>query len=177
MTVTEAGTPAAPDNLPPSSPIRRKFGRRKFDKQPDQHASVLIATNGFPVPPSVLRTARTLAAGEPVAVVTIARIYGSSLGLSNPGLMPTRKEMAEQKAIVEDALATLERAGIETWGQIAASRRPVKTIAEVATARGVEHVLVVRPEQSGWRRTVEGDLAIDVGRKLGSEVHVEGFAP
>jgi hypothetical protein len=91
--------------------------------------------------------------------------------------MPTKKEMAEQRDIVERALGALERKGIESWGQVAASRRPAKTIAEVATARGAKHVLVVRPEQSQLRRIVEGDLAGEVARKLGSKVSVEGVSP
>ena len=30
---------------------------------------------------------------RPVAVISLARIYGSSFGLPNPGLMPTKKEL------------------------------------------------------------------------------------
>lgn len=176
MTMTEAGPATGPAGLS-HGPIRRKFGRRKFDEQPTQQTPVLIATNGLPVPATVLRRAKSLSEGAPVAVVTIARIYGSSLGLPNPGLMPTKKEMAEQRVIVERALGALERKGIESWGQVAASRRPAKTIAEVATARGAKHVLVVRPEQSQLRRIVEGDLAAEVARKLGPKVSVEGLSP
>jgi hypothetical protein len=171
VTVTVAQSGSA------QSPSRRSFGRRKFDKQPTQRAAVLIATNGHPVPGAVIRAATTLAAGEPVAVVTIARIYGSSLGLPNPGLMPTRREMAEQKAIVDKAVSALGRSGVPAWGQIAAARKPAKVIAQVAQARGVRQVLVVRPEQARWRTVVEGDVAKEVARKLGASVTVEGVAP
>jgi hypothetical protein len=160
-----------------SHPIRKNFGRRKFDKQPTQRAAVLVATNGLPVPPSVIRTARSLSEGGPVAVVTIARIYGSSLGLPNPGLMPTKREMVEQKSIVETAIKAIEKSGLEAWGQVAASRKPAKTIAEVAAARGARHVLVVRAEQARWRKFIEGDLARDVARKLKGNVTVEGVSP
>src|SRR5580704_6187400 len=112
----------------PSHPVRSKFGRRKFDKQPKQRAAVLIASNGVKIPGAAIRMAQRLSSGEPVAVVTIARIYGSSLGLPNPGLMPTRREMDEQRAIVEKAVAALEKGGGQAWGQLAASRRPAKTI-------------------------------------------------
>lgn len=159
------------------SPLRKGFGRRKFDKQPTQSAAVLIATNGLPIPGAAIRAAQALSWGEPIAVVTIARIYGSQLGLPNPGLMPTKREMADQKEIVDKALKGIERAGLQAWGQIAASRRPVKTIAEVAQARGVRHVLVVAAEQANWRKFIEGDLAKDVARKLGPDVHVEGVTP
>jgi alkylated DNA nucleotide flippase Atl1 len=170
--------PAAEVAAGPVHPIRGKFGRRKFDKQPTQRAAVLIASNGVKIPGAAIRQALRLSAGEPVAVVTIARIYGSSLGLPNPGLLPTRKEMAEQKGYVQEAVAALERGGVEAWGQVAASRKPVKTIAQAAAARGVRHVFVVREEQPvRWRRVVEGDLAKEIARKLGGAVPVEGVAP
>ena len=110
-------------------------------------------------------------------MVAIARIYGSSLGLPNPGLMPTRKEMDEQKDIVQQAVFAIEKGGSEAWGQIAATRRPSKTMAQAAAARGVEHVLVVRPEKVGWRHFVEGDVAEEVAKKLGPGVTVEGISP
>ena len=159
-----------------SSPIRRKFGRRKFDKQPTQTAAVLIASNGEKIPGAAIRQSLRISAGRPVAVVAIARIYGSSLGLPNPGLMPTRKEMNEQKEIVQAAVSAIEKGGSEAWGQIAATRRPSKTIAQAAAARGVQHVLVVRPEKVGWRLFVEGDVAKEVAKKLGPGVTVEGVS-
>ena len=71
-----------------------------------------------------------------------------------------------------------ERAGVEAWGQVAASRKPVKTIAQAAAARGARHVFV-RPRRAarGWRRVVEGDLAKEIARKLGGAVPVEGSPP
>jgi hypothetical protein len=179
MTMAPPARDAAPgpDIAKPRSPLRAGFGRRKFDKQPTQQAAVLIATNGLKIPPAVIRQALTLSAGEPVAVVTIARIYGSSMGLPNPGLMPTRKEMATYKELTENAVAAIERGGSVGWGQVAASRKPIKTIAEAARARGARHVFVVREEQVRWRQVVEGDLAKDVAKKLDPSVRVEGVAP
>jgi hypothetical protein len=174
VTLTAASAPDAPAA---GSPVRRKFGRRKFDKQPTQTAAVLIASNGEKIPGAAVRQALRISGGRPVAVVAIARIYGSSLGLPNPGLMPTRKEMDEQKAIVQGAVSAIEKGGSEAWGQIAATRRPSKTIAQAAAARGVQHVLVVRPEKTGWRLFVEGDIAKEVAKKLGSGVTVEGVRP
>jgi hypothetical protein len=160
-------------------PIRSRFGRRKFDKQPTQSAGVLIAAPfGDPIPTSAIRDAIGLSGGEPVAVVTIARIYGSSMGLPNPGLMPTRKEMAEQKDQVEKAIRAIEQRGSQAWGQVAASRKPIKTIAEAAKVRGVHHVIVVRTKQAKkWREVVEGDVVKDISRKLGSEFHVQAVVP
>jgi hypothetical protein len=171
---------SALDDAPSApSPIRRNFGRRKFDKQPTQEATVLIAAPfGDPIPASAVKRAVDLAEGGPVAVITIARIYGSSMGLPNPGLMPTRKEMATQKDQVEKAIRMVERCGAQAWGQLAASRKPVKTIAEAARARGAEHVVLVRiPQKKRWRELVEGDIVKDLSRKLGPRVVVEGINP
>jgi hypothetical protein len=170
-------TAAPAEAKPVRGPVRSKFGRRKFDKQPTQPAAVLIASNGETIPGAAVRQALRLSAGEPVAVITIARIYGSSLGLQNPGLMPTRKEMAAQKEIASRTVSVLEKGGVEAWGQVAATRKPSKTIAQAAAARGVRHVLVVRPEKTGWRLVVEGDVAKEVAHKLGADVTVEGVAP
>ena len=170
---TESSAPA-----PDAGPVRRRFGRSKFDKQPAQSAAVLIASNGVAVPGSAVRLALRMGGGEPVAVLNIARLYGSSLGLQNPGLMPTRKELAEQMQVVDRAVLSIERAGAQAWGQLAITRRPAKTIATAAKARGVGHVIVVRPEQPvRWRQVVEGDLVKEVVRKLGPGVEVEGVSP
>jgi hypothetical protein len=162
------------------APIRRSpgfpFRRAKFDQQPTQSAAVLVATVGIPVPAAVVRQAVKLSGGRPVAVLTIARIYGSSLGLPNPGLLPTKKEMDEQRDIVIKAIARLERSGVEAWGQVASTRRYAKTIARAAVARGVDHVLVVTAEGPRWRLFIEGDTARDVKRRIGNTIEVEGIA-
>jgi hypothetical protein len=176
VTVSPPATGSA--RAPDAGPVRRRFGRSKFDKQPAQSAAVLIASNGVAVPGSAVRLALRMGGGEPVAVLTIARLYGSSLGLQNPGLMPTRKELAEQMQVVDRAVLSIEKAGAQAWGQLAITRRPAKTIAAAAKARGVSHVIVVRPEQPvRWRQVVEGDLVKEVARKLGPGVEVEGVSP
>jgi hypothetical protein len=136
---------------------------------------VLIATVGVSVPPAVIRRAVQLSGGRPVAVVSIARIYGSSLGLPNPGLLPTRKEMDEQRALVAKAIDRLERSGVEAWGQVASTRRYAKAIAQAARARGVSHVLVVDAAVPRWRSLIEGDVARDVRRRIGKDTPVEGI--
>jgi nucleotide-binding universal stress UspA family protein len=175
-------TVAPPTERAPDSdsghPVRSKFGRRKFDKQPDQPAAVLIASNGVTIPGAAVRLALRMSGGQPVAVVSIARLFGSSFGLQNRGLLPTQKELTEQKDIVGRAVASIEKGGGESWGQVAITRKPAKTIAAAARARGAGHVIVVRSEQrTRWRRVVEGDLAKEVARKLGTDVEVEGVSP
>jgi nucleotide-binding universal stress UspA family protein len=155
--------------------LTAQFRKAKWDTQPTQSSAVLIATVGVPIAPAVIRQAVQLAGGRPVAVVTIARIYGSSFGLPSPGLMPTREVLGVQRAIVAKAIDRLERAGVEAWGQVASTRRYAKTIAQVAKARGVDNVLVVTPKVPRWRSFVEGDTGRDVRRRVGNDVVVEGI--
>jgi nucleotide-binding universal stress UspA family protein len=159
-----------------SGPGKIRFGKAKWDQQPSQSSAVLIATVGIPIPATVIRRAVELSEGHPVAVVTIARIYGSSLGLPNPGLLPTKKEMDEQRAIVTEAIDRLERSGVEAWGQVATTRRYAKTITQAARARHVAHLLVVTREAPRWRKIIEGDVARDVRRRIGKQTVVEGIA-
>jgi hypothetical protein len=158
----------------PARPFRNPFKRGKWDKQPTQSSAVLIATVGIAIPPAVIQRAVELSEGRPVAIVAIARIYGSSFGLPSPGLMPTRKEMDEQLAFVNKAITRLEKAGVEAWGQVASTRRYAKTIAQAGRARGVSRVLVVTPEAPRWRQFLEGDTTRDVRRRVGKEMVVEG---
>jgi hypothetical protein len=154
-----------------------RLRKKKWDDQPTQGAAVLIASSGEAVPQAAVRWAVSMSDGEPVAVISLARIYGSSFGLPNPGLMPTKKELEAQRTQVTKALDLIEKAGHEGWGQVAATRRPVKTIVAAARARGVRHVLVIAPEAPRWCDIVEGNLMKDVARRLGAGVHVEGMAP
>lgn len=138
---------------------------------------MLIASTGDPVPQEAVGRAVALSGGQPVAIVSIARIYGSALGLPNPGLMPTQKEMTTQRERVAHTLAAVERAGVAAWGQVAATRKPGRTIARVAGARGVRHVVLVAPAQPRWRRLIEGDLVRELSRRLPPGTSIEAVSP
>src|SRR5215472_12386703 len=123
--------------------------RRRFDPQPTSPAVVLLASAGAPFSKSAIRRARELAAGEPVAVLTILTIYGSAFGLPNPGLMPTRRERDEQLGNVRRAIRQLERHGCSVDGQVAATRSAARMIAKVARARQVSYVVMDEPAHRG----------------------------
>ena len=135
---------------------------------------MLIASNGCRIPGAAIRQALALSGGEPVAVVTIARIYGSSLGLPNPGLLPTRKEMDEQKGYVQRRWRRSSGGASEAWGQVAASRKPVKTIApggsgtrgapRVRRPRGAAHAGAVW-SRATWPRRSPAKLGGAVPRR------------
>jgi hypothetical protein len=149
------------------------FGRRRFDPQPTAPAGVLLATTGKPFSKAAIRRARELAAGEPVAVLAILKIYGSQFGLPNPGLLPTRRERDEQFALVQRTIADLERRGGTADGQLAATRSAGRTIAKVARARKVRYVVMDDREQSGMGRVVQGGVLATVRRGLRSQAELE----
>jgi hypothetical protein len=149
------------------------FGRRRWDSQPTSQAGVLLASSGAPFTRAAVRRARELAAGEPVAVLSILRVYGSTFGLPNPGLLPSKREREEQLTIVRRAIDELERQGCTVDGQIAATRSAGRTIAKVARARQVRYVVMDSHPATGMRKIIEGELANIVRRRLGNAATLE----
>jgi hypothetical protein len=149
------------------------FGRRRFDQQPTAPAAVLLASSGAPFSKAAVRRARELATGGPVAVLSILKIYGSTFGLPNPGLLPTRREREEQFANVQKAISQLERSGCAADGQIAATRSAGRTIARVARVRQVRVVVMDDSAESGVRRVIEGSVTSIVRRRLAGRADIE----
>ncbi len=149
------------------------FGRRRFDPQPTTEAAVLLASPGAPFSRAAVRRARELAAGQPVAVLSILKVYGSTFGLPNPGLLPSRRERDEQLKIVNQAITQLERGGCTVDGQIAATRSAGRTIAKVARTRRVRYVVMDTRPATGVRRIIEGELTNIVRRRLKDKATLE----
>ena len=142
------------------------FGRRRWDPQPTTPAAVLLASSGSPFSRAAVRRAHELAGGEPVAVLSILKVYGSQWGLPNPGLLPTRREQDEQMAVVRRAIDALEQRGCTVDGQVAATRSAGRMIAKVARARGVRFVVMDSPTATGVRKIIEGEVTGIVRRRL-----------
>jgi Universal stress protein family len=140
--------------------------RRRWDAAPREPATVLLASSGAPISRAAARRARDLAAGQPVAVISILRVYGSSFGLPNPGLMPTRRERDEQVGIVDRAIRDLERLGCTADGQVTATRSAGRAIAKAARARQVSFVVMDEVPATGLRRLIEGELTAVIRRRL-----------
>jgi nucleotide-binding universal stress UspA family protein len=147
--------------------------RRRWDPQPTSAAAVLLASSGSPFSRAAVRRARDLAAGGPVAVLSILKVYGSTFGLPNPGLMPTRREREEQLKIVRQAIDELERRGCSVDGQIAATRSAGRMIANVARSRQVRYVVMDLRPATGVRRIIEGELTNIVRRRLAGSATLE----
>ncbi len=128
---------------------------------------MLLATDGRePFSRGAIERAAALASPSGVAVLAIAKIYGTQFGLPHPGLMPTKDEVDLRRGWISDAIAELERAGVDADGQLAATRKAIKLIARVAVARSVEHVVVDEGPSRGLRLMIEGDTGKDVRRRL-----------
>jgi hypothetical protein len=147
--------------------LPRLGARRRLDPQPVEPRTVLLATDGRePLSPEAIERAAALASPGGVAVLAIAKIYGTQFGLPHPGLMPNKAEVDLRRQWIADALRALERKGVEADGQLAATRKPIKLIARVAVARSVEHVVVDEGTAHGVRLMIEGDTGKDVRRRL-----------
>jgi hypothetical protein len=149
------------------------FGRRRWDRQPTEPAGVLLASPNAPFSSAAIRRACELAAGEPVAVLSILRVYGSAFGLQNPGLMPTRRERDEQYANVRRAITAVERRGGTADGQVTATRSAGRTIAKVARRRNVRYVVMDDHDAGGLRRITQGAVTATVRRRLAGRAELE----
>ena len=148
-------------------------GRRAWDRAPTAPAGVLLASPGAPFSRAAIRRAYELAAGEPVAVLAILKVYGSAFGLPNPGLMPTRRERDEQYANVKRAISAVERRGGTADGQITATRSAGRTIAKAARRRNVRYVVMDDHDPGGLRRITEGTVTATVRRLLAGHAELE----
>jgi hypothetical protein len=139
---------------------------------------VLLATVADPFPPEVLARAIELATPEHarITVLGIARVYGTSLGLPNPGLQPNRLEWQILRDGVEDAAEQLRSRGFEVRVGLSRSRKAPKMIARWAKARNFHAIVVADPQLPGWRRLFEGDIAHEIGRRCGIPVHAVPIA-
>ena len=138
-----------------------------WDPQPTTPCQVLLAADGRRgfSQESVDEAVRR-AAGGLIAVVTIARIHGTSFGLPNPGLLPTRKELEERYEWVGGAVSAVTARGGSADGQVVVTRRITHALAKVARARGADTIVIDETPHRGVRRFIEGDVGAELTRKL-----------
>jgi universal stress protein family protein len=85
-----------------------------------------------------------------VRVFSIARIWGTSLGLPMPGLLPSKREWDEQREHVTDAVEMLRKQGIGAEGHVIASRKPGKRIVREAKFRGCDAIVMSADPSRHW---------------------------
>jgi nucleotide-binding universal stress UspA family protein len=95
---------------------------------------ILLASEGRAIPEAAIARVLEVAdrSGASVRVLSIARVHGVSLGLPNPGLLPTKAEWAEQREIVATAVKRLKRKGVEASGHVVGTRKAAKRIVQEA---------------------------------------------
>jgi len=124
-TARGVGQPGAPDLPDPAA-----VGVRR----------VLLASEGRAIPKRAVDYAARF--GAPVHVFSIARVWGTSLGLPNPGLLPTRREWDEQRKLVTTAVKALRKRGIEADGHVLGTRKATKRIGGEAERLGCDAIVM-----------------------------------
>ncbi len=96
----------------------------------------MIASEGRAIPWAVLQQAFELARPRTaeVRVITIARVFGTSMGFPNPGLLPNKREWDEQRLIVRQTVEALKKAGFKASGNVVGTRKATRRILAEATA-------------------------------------------
>ncbi len=109
-----------------------------------QPKRVLLASEGREITERAVEFAAQLAqqGGGVVHVFTIARVWGTSLGLPNPGLMPTKREWDVQRDRVAAAVKALKRNGIKAEGHVLATRKATKRIVSEAERLGCDVIVM-----------------------------------
>jgi nucleotide-binding universal stress UspA family protein len=114
--------------------------------------SLLLASEGRAIPRPAVELAARLAkqAGAEVHVLAVARVWGTSLGLPHPALMPNKRELKEQHERVAAALAILKRRGITASGQVLGTRNAAKRIVIEAHRRRADAIVMAADPPRHW---------------------------
>lgn len=104
---------------------------------------LLLASEGRVfTPEAIAAAAERVAAGGNVLVFSIARIWGTALGLPNPWLLPSKPEWRAQGRIVADAVAALEARGVAATGKVIGARNAARRIVKEAELGGFEAIMM-----------------------------------
>jgi nucleotide-binding universal stress UspA family protein len=100
--------------------------------------SVLVASEGREISDAAMALAASIARrnGARVYVFSIARVWGTGLGLPMPGLLPNRAEWEVQHESVRKAVAALRKRGVEADGRVVGTRKAGKRIVAEAARLG-----------------------------------------
>lgn len=134
--------------------ITHLWEARNADRVVDPHSvrRVLLASEGRQFSDAAVDLAATLAerrAGR-VRVVTIARLWGSGLGLPYPGLRPNKHEMTEHEENIAAAIRRLRRMGVHADGHIITTRRPCASILHEAKRQNSGVIVMAADPRHVW---------------------------
>lgn len=117
---------------------------------------ILLASEGREIPRAVIdRVIQLARPGANVHVFTIARIHGTAFGFPSPGLLPTKREWAQQREIVSQTIRRLERKGLKADGHVLGTRNGAKKIVEEAAAENCQAIVMAADPD---RNRVAGNL-------------------
>jgi nucleotide-binding universal stress UspA family protein len=118
--------------------------REEEDPPPEQFNRILLASEGREFTESAIE--RVLELTYPndssVRVLSIARVHGVAFGLPNPGLLPTKDEWDQQRAMVKKVVKRFKREGIEADGHVVGTRHATKIILAEATMSECEAIVM-----------------------------------
>ena len=132
------------------------IGGRRKSAPPDPSSvtatRILLASEGRVIPPGAVEAAARLAkqSSAPVRVFSVARIWGSGLGLPMPGLLPSKREWDQQRELVLDAVRTLRKQGLEADGHVLATRKATKRIVSEAERLGCDVIVMAADAPRPW---------------------------
>jgi nucleotide-binding universal stress UspA family protein len=135
-------------------PLRWPWATPPEPPPPDAFAGklIILASEGRPIPQAAVKLAGHMAekAGAEVHVLSIARIWGTSFGLPNPGLLPNKRELKEQYDHVEAAVTWLKRRDIAASGQVTGTRNAAKLILAEARRRRADAIVMGADPPQHW---------------------------
>ncbi len=100
--------------------------------------AVLLASEGRVIPEAAVALAASIAGRNAarVYVFSIARVWGTGLGLPMPGLNPNKAEWDVQHELVSKAVQALRRRGVKADGRVVGTRKAGKRIVAEAARLG-----------------------------------------
>jgi nucleotide-binding universal stress UspA family protein len=125
--------------LSATAPAARVSGDRageRFDR-------ILLATEGREIPnAAIARVVELARPGASVRVFSIARVHGTAFGMPSPGLLPTKKEWAAQRELVDKAIKRLKREGLDAEGHVLGTRNATKKILQEAAQHECQAIVM-----------------------------------
>jgi len=134
----------------------RLLGGRRNAAPPDPSqlsiGRILLASEGREISAAAVDFAAGLAeAGKgEIRVFSVARVWGTGLGLPMPGLLPSKGEWDEQREIVTKAVRVLRRRGIRAQGHVLGTRRAARRILSEAERLGCDAVVMSADPARHW---------------------------
>jgi len=134
----------------------RLVGGRRLAAPPDPYQltprRLLLASEGRPISPAAVDFAARVAeaAKADIRVFSVARVWGTGLGLPMPGLLPSKHEWDEQREIVTRAVRALRKRGLSAQGHVLGTRRAARRILSEAARLECDAIVMGADAPRPW---------------------------